>query len=103
MYNLFYSYDYEVIEFFNTIIYFGGKVTICFIRGFMNFQDGKDSYRKRIKEKEMNLGGFLELVYRKYQVGYILYFGVIKVLFFVFIDFVKDDGEIVFFLKFEIL
>lgn len=43
MYNLFYEYDCEVVEFFNIIIYFGGKCIVCFIRGLMNLGDGWNS------------------------------------------------------------
>lgn len=103
MYNPFHPYDHEVIEFFNTITYLGGKATTCFIRGPMNLQDGKDSHRKRTKEKEMNLGGPLESLYRKYQAGYTPHPGVIKVLSLAFIDLVKDDGETAPPLKFETL
>ena len=91
MYDPFHSYDREVIEFFNTITYLGGKATTCFIRGPMNLGDGKDSHRT--KEKKMNLGGPSESVCRKYQAGYTPDPGVIKALSLAFIDLVKDDGE----------
>ena len=91
MYDLFHLYDRELIEFFNTITYLGGKATPCFIRGPMNLGDGKDSHRT--KEKKMNLGGPSESVCRKYQAGYKPDPGVIKALSLAFIDLVKDDGE----------
>ena len=65
MYDSFHPFDREVIEFFDTITYFGGKATACFIRGPMNLGDGKDSHRT--KEKKMNLGGPSESVCRKFQ------------------------------------
>lgn len=45
MYDPFHPYDREVIEFFNTLTYLGGKAKTCFIRGPMNLGDGKDSHR----------------------------------------------------------
>ena len=101
MYDPFHPYDREVIEFFNTITYLGGKATTCFIRGPMNLGDGMDSHRT--KEKKMNLGGPSESVCRKYQAGYTPHPGVIKVLSLAFIDLVKDDGETAPPLKFETL
>lgn len=53
MYNPFHEYDREVVEFFNTITYLGGKCTACFIRGPMNLGDGRNNH----VEKKMNLGG----------------------------------------------
>ena len=58
MYNPFQEYDREVVEFFNTITYLGGKRTACFIRGPTNLGDGRNS----LVEKKMNLGGLSESV-----------------------------------------
>ena len=76
MYNPFQEYDREVVEFFNTITYLGGKRTACFIRGPMNLRDG----RKSQLEKKMNLGGPSESVFAKHQAGYTPDSGVIKPL-----------------------
>lgn len=43
-YNFLYEYDKDVIEFFNIIIYLGGRKVVCFIRGFMNCSEGRGSY-----------------------------------------------------------
>lgn len=91
MYDPFHPYDREVIEFFNTITYLGGKATTCFIRGPMNLGDGKDSHRT--KEKKMNLGGPSESVCRKYQAGYTPDPGVIKALSLAFIKLVDDSDS----------
>jgi len=56
MYNPFHEYDREVVEFFNTITYLGGKRTTCFVRGPMNLGDGRNSHMK-LTDKRMNLGG----------------------------------------------
>ena len=44
MYNPFHEYNQEVVEFFNSITYLGGKRTTCFIRGPMNLGDGRNSH-----------------------------------------------------------
>lgn len=79
MYNPFHQYDQEVVEFFNTITYLGGRRTTCFIRGPMNLGDGRNSHA-RLSEKKMNLGGPSESVCAKYQAGYTPESGVIKPL-----------------------
>ena len=91
MYDPFHPYDREVIEFFDTTTYLGGKGTASFIRGPMNLGDGKGSHRT--KEKRINMGGPSESVCRKYQAGFTPDPGVIKALSLAFIDLVKDDGE----------
>ena len=55
MYDSFHPYDREVIEFFDTITYLGGKATASFMRGPMNLGDGKGSHKT--KEKIINLSG----------------------------------------------
>ncbi len=79
MYNPFHEYDKEVVEFFNTITYLGGKRTACFIRGPMNLGDGQHSH-VTASEKRMNLGGPSESVCAKHQAGYTPESGVIKPL-----------------------
>ena len=79
MYNPFHEYDREVVEFFNTITYLGGKRTTCFIRGPMNLGDGRNSHMK-LTDKRMNLEGPSESVCAKYQAGYTPESGVIKPL-----------------------
>ena len=49
--NPFHEYDREVVQFFNTITYLGGKRTANFIRGPMNLGDGRHSHRSQKKEK----------------------------------------------------
>ena len=79
MYNPFHEYDQEVVEFFNTITYLGGKRTTCFIREPMNLGDGRNSHLN-LKDKKINLGGPSESVCAKYQAGYTPESGVIKPL-----------------------
>ena len=79
MYNPFHEYDQEVVEFFNTITYLGGKRTTCFIRGPMNLGDGQNSHVS-LTDKKMNLGGPSESVCAKHQAGYMPESGVIKPL-----------------------
>ena len=78
MFDRFHEYDREVIEFFNTITYLGGRRTSCFIRGPMNLGDGRNSHG--LKEKKMNLGGPSESVCRKYQAGYTFNSGILEAL-----------------------
>ena len=61
-YNPSHEYDREVVEFFNTITYLGGRRTACFIRGPMNIGDGKGAHQSA--DKRMNLGGPCESVCR---------------------------------------
>ena len=42
-YDHFHKYDKDVIEFFNTITYLGGRREACFIRGPMSFNEGRES------------------------------------------------------------
>ena len=76
MYNPFHDYDQEVVEFFNTITYLGGKRTTCFNRGLMNLRLGD----MNLTDKKMNLAGPSESLCAKYQAGYAPESGVIKPL-----------------------
>ena len=69
VYNPFNEYNREVVEFFNTITYLGGKHTACFIGGLMNLGEGRNS-QMQLMEKKMSLGGSSETVCAKYQAGY---------------------------------
>ena len=51
MYNPFNKYDPEVVKFFNTITYLGGKRTANFIRGPMNVGDGRHSHLSHEQDK----------------------------------------------------
>ena len=90
MYNPFHEYDQEVVEFFNTISYLGGKRTTCFIRGPMNLGDGRNSHATLIK-RIMNLGGPSETVCAKYQAGYRPDSGIIKPLTLGHIELLKNS------------
>lgn len=80
MYYPFHEYDREVVEFFNTITYLGGRRTANFIGGPMNLGDGRHSHLNQECEKKMNLGGPSESLIQKSQAGYTPESGVIKPL-----------------------
>ena len=80
MYNPFHEYDREVVEFFNTITYLGGRRTANFIRGPMNLGDGRHSHLNQECDKKINLGGPSESLIQKSQAGYTTESGVIKPL-----------------------
>ncbi len=90
MYNPFHEYDREVVEFFNTITYLGGRRTACFIRGPMNLGDGRNSHVS-LTEKKMNLGGPSETICAKYQAGYTPESGIIKPLSLGHIELLKNS------------
>lgn len=92
MYNPFHEYDREVVEFFNTITYLGGKRIANFIRGPMNLGDGQHSHLSQEKEKKINLGGPSESLIQKSQAGYTSESGVIKPLSLGHIELLKDSG-----------
>ena len=69
-YDPFHEYDKDVIEFFNTITYLGGRRVACFIRGPMSFNEGRGSHIDTEKEKRMNLGGPSYRTCLKRQAGY---------------------------------
>ena len=50
-YNPLHEYDKEVIKFFNTITYLGGRKVACFIRGPMNRSEGRGSHFDPANEK----------------------------------------------------
>jgi len=64
MYNPFHKYDPEVIEFFNTITYLGGKCTANFIRGPMNVGDGRQPPQPRTGQKNQP-GWTIRITYSK--------------------------------------
>ena len=91
MYNPFHKYDPEVVEFFNTITYLGGKRTANFIRGPMNVGDGRHSHLNHEQDKKINLGGPSESLIQKSQAGYTPESGVIKPLSLGHIELLKNS------------
>lgn len=91
MYNPFHEYDREVVEFFNTITYLGGRRTANFIRGPMNLGDGRHSHLNQELDKKMNLGGPSESLIQKSQTGYTSESGVIKPLSLGHIELLKNS------------
>ena len=69
-YNPLHEYDKDVVEFFNTIPYLGGRKVACFIRGPMNRSERKGSHFDSANEKRMNLGGPSYKTCLKHQAGY---------------------------------
>ena len=65
MYNPFHKYDPEVVEFFNTITYLGGKRTANFIRGPMNVGDGGHSHLNHEQDKKKQPGWTIRTTYSK--------------------------------------
>ena len=92
MYNPFHEYDCEVVAFFNTITYLGGRRTANFIRGPMNLGDGCHSHKNTELDKKMNLGGPSESLIQKSQAGYTPDSGVIKPLSIAHIELLKNSG-----------
>ena len=88
MYHPYHEYDREVVKFFNTITYLGGRRTTNFICGPMNIGDGRNSHADDAKDKKLNLGGPSEPVCRKYQAGYTPDSGIIGSLSNAFIELV---------------
>ena len=64
------EYDEDVIEFFNSITYLGGRKVACFVRGPMNYGEGRGSHLDPANEKRMNLGGPSYKSCLKHQAGY---------------------------------
>ena len=62
--------DNYVIEFFNSITYLGGRKVACFIRGPMNYKEGRGSHLNTNNKKGMNMGGPSYKTCLKYQSGY---------------------------------
>ncbi|KAL9966337.1 hypothetical protein ACROYT_G024391 [Oculina patagonica] len=73
------EYDAEVVEFFNSIAYLGGRRTANFLRGPMYAFQGQGSAHNPM-ECKMNLGGPSEQTCSKRQAGYTTESGVIKQL-----------------------
>ena len=92
MKNPFHEYDREVVEFFNTITYLGGKCTANFIRGPMNLGDGRHSHINKELGKKMNLGGPSESRIQKSQAGYTPDSGVAKPLSLAHVELLKNSG-----------
>lgn len=69
-YDPLHEYDKDVIEFFNSITYLGGRKVACFIRGPMNCKEGRGSHLNTNNEKRMNLGGPSYKTCLKHQAGY---------------------------------
>lgn len=69
-YNPLHEYDKDVIEFFNTITYLGGRKVACFIRGPMNRSEGRGSHLDPANQKLINLGGPSYKTCLKHQAGY---------------------------------
>ena len=101
IFDRFHDYDREVIEFFNTITYLGGRRTSFFIRGPMNLGDERNSHG--LKEKRMNLGGPYESVCRKYQAGYTPDSGILKALSLAFNEIPNDTRPILRSEKLEVI
>lgn len=91
MYNPRHEYDREVVEFFNTITYLGGKRTANFIRGPLNLGDGRHSHLNKETDKKINLGGPSESLIQKSQAGYTPESGVIKPLSLGHIELLKNS------------
>lgn len=64
------KYDKDVIEFFNSITYLGGRKVACFIRGPINCKEGRGSHLNTNNEKRLNLGGPAYKTCLKHQAGY---------------------------------
>ena len=76
----FHKYDDDVLEFFNTTAYLGGRSTVNFIRGPMCYRKGQRGVATNIFKSIINLGGPLEPTRAKKQAGYSTSSGVIKLL-----------------------
>lgn len=85
------EYDQEVVEFFNTITYLGGRRTANMIRGPMYQGKGRGCFHDPATMK-MNLGGPSDETCRKQQAGYTCKSGVIKSLSQAFLKLSSDDG-----------
>lgn len=87
----FHQYDREVVEFFNTITYLGGRRTANFIRGPMNLGDGRHSHLNQENDKKMNLGGPSKSLIQTFQAGYTPESGIIKPLSLGHIELLKNS------------
>ena len=76
----FHKYDNDVLEFFNTIAYLAGRITVNFIRGPMCCGKGQRGVAGNLFKSEIDLVGPSEPMRAKKQVGYSTSLGVIKPL-----------------------
>lgn len=75
------KYHPDVIEFFSSIMYLGGRRTFNFIRGPMAFGQGKGFWKEQsIKDIKMNLGGPSESTCESRKARFTTKSGVIKCL-----------------------
>ena len=74
----FHKYDNDVLEFFNTIAYLGGRSTVNLIRGPLCCEKGQHGVAANLFEREINLGGPSEPTRAKKQTEYSTSSGVIK-------------------------
>lgn len=92
-YDPLHEYDKDVIEFFNSITYLGGRKVSCFIRGPMNAGLGRGSHLNRLNDKRLNLGGPSYKTCLKHQAGYTNEPGVWKPLSLGQIDLMQKFGS----------
>ena len=85
------EYSEDVVEFFNTLTYLGGRRTTNMIRGPMFAGQGRGSFHS-LESCKMNLGGPSEETCRKRQAGYTTKSGVIKSLSSTFLRLSCTDG-----------
>ena len=85
------EYSEDVVEFFNTLSYLGGRRTTNMIRGPMFAGQGRGSFHTS-DSCQMNLGGPSEETCRKRQAGYTTKSGVIKSLSDAFLKLSSTDG-----------
>ena len=85
------EYDADVVEFFNTLCYLGGRRTVDMLRGPMFFGQGRGSSHDTGSLK-MNLRSPSEETCRKSQAGYTTKSGVIKSLSRAFVKLSSLDG-----------
>lgn len=91
MFDPFHQYNREVVEFFNTITYLGGRRTANFIRGPVNLGDGQHSHLSQENVKKRNLGGPSESLIQKFPAGYTPESGIIKLLSLGHIELLKNS------------
>ena len=74
----FHKYDNDVLEFFNTTAYLGGRSTVNLIRGSLCCEKGQHGVAANLFEREINLSGPSEPTRAKKQTEYSTSSGVIK-------------------------
>ena len=85
-------YDEDVLEFFNSVQYLGGKRTVNFIRGPMLTGTGQQGMRHELTPK-INLGGPARTTRHKVSPGYTTDSGIIKPWLATFIELANADGS----------